>query len=235
MQLTRAIALAALSAVVSSSVIPIKRDSDADKAALSSMLSSVSEELANPTYASYLLSSALGYISSELPSDQKPIKQADLESIVSKYAPEVAPSMVSDVLASVKDMFSYVSVPASALSALSSAMEYVEKNAAKPMSSLFVSAMNNAADNYRLDGDIGTATAITEDSPSGTSDTSKAKTTDTNDSNDKPDGTSDNSDDSTNGASTDPESDTSSASMTKMTSVLVPASAAAIGVIAMLF
>ncbi|KAJ2556927.1 hypothetical protein EV175_001671 [Coemansia sp. RSA 1933] len=143
--------------------LPIKRDDAESMSAISAMLSSVSVLYADPASASYLMSGALGYISKELPMDQKPINQANLESIVSKYGPEVAPSMVNDLLSSAMGYFSGYNLPSDAKSQLKSAFSYISKNAGGSMSDIIVSALNKEAPEYRLDGDIGTPTAATND------------------------------------------------------------------------
>ncbi|KAJ1665793.1 hypothetical protein EV178_002928 [Coemansia sp. RSA 1646] len=162
MKLNIAIAFVALSALVSSSAIPIKRDSTEDQA-VSTMLSSLSSIYNEPFYASQLLSSALGYISSELPKDQKPIKQADLKSIVSKYGPEVAPSVVDGLISSALGVFSGHNLPSNVMSQLNSAAQVIKDKGGKPMSQIIVSALNKEAPEYRLEGDIGQPTAITND------------------------------------------------------------------------
>ncbi|KAJ2401790.1 hypothetical protein GGI23_001156 [Coemansia sp. RSA 2559] len=210
MQLTRAILFATLSTLASSIVVPIKRDNNADmEAALSEMLSSISTAYDDPAAASSLLSSALGYISSDLPNNQKPIKQDDLESIVSKYAPEVAPSMVDGLLSSAMGYFSRYNLPNDVKSQLSSAIQYISNKAGNSISDIMVSAMNKEAPVYRLDGDIGTPTAATNDDGSSASKSSNS---------DKEEETID-------------STQTSGASIAKMASVC----AAAVGAVAILF
>ncbi|KAJ1783623.1 hypothetical protein LPJ59_006538, partial [Coemansia sp. RSA 2399] len=158
MQLSRTVILATLSALVSSSAIPVKRDSSDNAAALSEMMSSLSAEFADPEAASYLMSSALGYISSDLPSDQKTIQQSNLVSVVSKYAPEVASAMIADILSSAKAALSMVSLPANELSSISSAFSAISKSGIAPISSIIVNALNIEAPVYQLDGPIGAPT-----------------------------------------------------------------------------
>ncbi|KAJ1781644.1 hypothetical protein LPJ59_007002 [Coemansia sp. RSA 2399] len=149
--------------------VPIKRDNPDMEAAVSELLSSLSTAYDDPAAASRLLSSALGYISSDLPSNQKPINQDDLESIVSKYAPKIAPTMVDGLLSSAMGVFSGHNIPNDVMSELSSAIKYLSKKAGGQISDIMVSAMDKEAPVYRLDGDIGTPTGATDDDNSGAS------------------------------------------------------------------
>ncbi|KAJ1665795.1 hypothetical protein IW140_006508 [Coemansia sp. RSA 1813] len=241
MQLSRAIIIAALSTLVSANAIPIKRDDSSNGALLSSMMASLSAEFDDPEAASILLSSALSYISSELPSGQKTIQQSDLESIVSKYAPKVAPSMINDLLSSAKDAFTLVSLPASAMSELNSAFSYISKNGVGPISSIIVNALNKEAPEYKLDGDIGTATGTTEDDGSdmsgmasmdnGNSAVSAATDIASNDASSKSGSATSKSSNSSKSEESSDSTDTSGASVTKMASLMIPA----VGIMAMLF
>ncbi|KAJ1665794.1 hypothetical protein EV178_002929 [Coemansia sp. RSA 1646] len=193
----------------------------------------MSTAYADPEIASDLLSSALIYISAELPSGQNTIKQSDIESIISKYAPEIAPSLVADLISTAKDMFSLVSLPPSALSSLNSAFSYIEKNSASSISAILASALNKEAPEYKLDGDIGTATGGTEDDESsthtvGSMDNGASDSDESHTATSKPDNPSN--DEESSGST-----ETSGASVTKMASVMVSAGAAAVGAIAMLF
>ncbi|KAJ2401792.1 hypothetical protein GGI23_001158 [Coemansia sp. RSA 2559] len=211
MHFNTAVVLAALSVHVSSSTVSVNSVDAGAQAALSSVLESLSSQYNNPSGASDLLSSALGYISSELPSGQKTIKQAELKSIISKYAPEAAPSIVDYIFSSAKHDFATASLGSSYLSDVYSSLQYMSKNGASSLSELIVSALNKEAPSYRLDGAVGSATGSTEDDNS-------ASATHTGESNSSWFST---------GSIT-----TSGVSATKVASVVVPA---AVGAIAMLF
>ncbi|KAJ1885539.1 hypothetical protein LPJ81_006885 [Coemansia sp. IMI 209127] len=163
MQFNSGVVLAALSALVSSSAVSVNSDDAGAQAALSSVLESLSSQYNNPSGASALVSSALGYISAELPSGHKTIKQADLESIISNYAPGAAPSIVDHIFSSVEHEFATASLGSSYLSDVYSSLQYMSKHGASSMSELIVSALNKEAPSYHLDGDVGSATGSTED------------------------------------------------------------------------
>ncbi|KAJ2557368.1 hypothetical protein EV175_001384 [Coemansia sp. RSA 1933] len=228
MQFSRTVVFATLSALVSSSAIPAKRGST-DQELYSSLMSSISAEFADPEVASYLMSSALGYISSDLPSGQKTIQQSDLQSVVSKYGPSAASQMLADIFSTVDAQISMANLAADELSSLKSALSYASKSGFGPMSSILVNALNSEATVYQLDGDIGSPTGVTEDSnssdsasadSSGSSGSSSPSSSESGSSNSKEESS---------------DSHSSGSSVAKMTSVIIPAGAAAVGAIAMLF
>ncbi|KAJ2401791.1 hypothetical protein GGI23_001157 [Coemansia sp. RSA 2559] len=228
MQLSRTFILATLSTLVSSSAIPIKRDSSDNAAAISEMMSSLSAEFADPEAASYLMSSALGYISSDLPSDQKTIHQSDLKSIVSKYAPEVASAMIADIFSSAKAAISMLSLPADELASVSSAFSLASKSGIAPISSVIVNALNNEATVYQLDDGIGAATGPTED---GISSATASSSPHSNGSSNAEESNSSEKGESNSSEKAESSHTHSGASFTKVASV----GAAAVGIVAMLF
>ncbi|KAI9501166.1 hypothetical protein GGI25_000605 [Coemansia spiralis] len=223
----RALAVASLTALAFSSVISIKpRDANND-AIVSSMLNSMSSQYNDPAYASALMSNALGYISSDLPDSQKPIKQQDLQSVVDSLAPKVAPSIVSDAFSSAKSIFDGMNLPEQYSAQISSVFSYLAKGtAAKSMSSIIVDVLHKEAGEYQLEGNIGEPTAITN---GGVSASAHATTNASIDHNSSPQSA------SNPGSSSHDSSDHSAGSTAKLVSFAVPVSAAAIGMLSMLF
>ncbi|KAJ2537917.1 hypothetical protein EV175_006579 [Coemansia sp. RSA 1933] len=202
------IATTALSALVSSNTLSMDSEQAVLNSDLSSLLESFSTQYNDASDASDLMASALSYISSELPQGQD-INQKDLESLISKYAPQFAPMMVDYIFSSGKHDFETANLGSSYLSDAFSSLHYFSKNGASSLSDIIVNALNKEAPSYTLDSDIGSATGSTEDDNSELTGLHELSSSDS--------------------------FTTSDGSTTRVTSIAISAAAAAVGVATVLF